>query len=317
MTKTSTWRCGARRIARGFASESFLWSTANTIRGQAMIYQLGDHDPSGLAAWKHVQTKLREFAPDVEIIFERIAVTEQQIAAYNLPTRPTKITDSRAKSFVGESVEVDAIPHQHLAAACRGRDYSLDQWGCVGRYPARRGVGTSRAAGEGERMDVMTWPKFGSEFPAQCAEADLSDAAVRTHVEAICYLYEVESKSLEIRKLRMRTIALSPDWEAAIVELLAKGFWLETTAGYRVVHHADVVRQSLAAQQNKRERDKKSQQNKRARDKQDDHVSADVSDDVIPDTGRQTDKQTDAYREGSSRGGEAANEYDKVFLKSG
>ena len=100
-------------IARGFASESFLWSTASAIRGQrkpAVIYQLGDHDPSGVAAWKHVQTKLAEFAPDVEIEFERLAVTEDQIAEYNLPTRRTKITDSRSKTFIGESVEVDAIP---------------------------------------------------------------------------------------------------------------------------------------------------------------------------------------------------------------
>jgi hypothetical protein len=103
-------------IARGFASESFLWSTANTIRQQdragkdVVIYQLGDHDPSGVAAWEHVQTRLAEFAPDAYIHFERLAVTEQQIAAYNLPTRPTKTTDSRAKNFVGESVEVDGIP---------------------------------------------------------------------------------------------------------------------------------------------------------------------------------------------------------------
>jgi len=85
-------------IARGFASESFLWSTATTIRSQArptMIYQLGDHDPSGLAAWKHVQAKLREFVPDGEIWFERLAVTEDQIAECGLPTGPTKTTDSR------------------------------------------------------------------------------------------------------------------------------------------------------------------------------------------------------------------------------
>lgn len=103
-------------IARGFASESFLWSTANTIRQQdrackdVVIYQLGDHDPSGVAAWEHVQTRLAKFAPAAAIHFERLAVTEQQIAAYNLPTRPTKTTDSRAKNFIGESVEVDAIP---------------------------------------------------------------------------------------------------------------------------------------------------------------------------------------------------------------
>jgi hypothetical protein len=102
-------------IARGFASESFLWSTANTIRAQGedgkdvVIYQLGDHDPSGIVAWKHVQTRLAEFAPDVDIEFERLAVTESQITEYDLPTRPTKATDSRAKNFTGDSVEVDAL----------------------------------------------------------------------------------------------------------------------------------------------------------------------------------------------------------------
>jgi hypothetical protein len=104
-------------IARGFASETFLWSTANTIRDQgkpAVIYQLGDHDPSGIAAWQHVRTKLTEFAPDVEIEFERLAVTESQIAELGLPTRPTKTSDSRSKTFIGESVEVDAIPTRTL-----------------------------------------------------------------------------------------------------------------------------------------------------------------------------------------------------------
>lgn len=107
-------------IARGFASESFLWSTANTIREQdedgkhVVIYQLGDHDPSGIAAWEHVQARLSEFAPDADIHFERLAVTESQITRYDLPTRPTKITDSRAKNFIGESVEVDAIPTSAL-----------------------------------------------------------------------------------------------------------------------------------------------------------------------------------------------------------
>ncbi|MGI9084729.1 MAG: hypothetical protein ACR2FE_05480 [Aeromicrobium sp.] len=100
-------------IARGFASESFLWTTASTIRNvrkPTIVYQLGDHDPSGVAAWKHVQRRLTEFAPDAEIYFERLAVTEEQIISLNLPTRPTKQTDSRAKNFHGDSVEVDAIP---------------------------------------------------------------------------------------------------------------------------------------------------------------------------------------------------------------
>jgi len=100
-------------IARGFASETFLWQTAATIRAEGkptVVYQLGDHDPSGVAAWEHVQRGLRDFAPDVEIVFERLAVTPEQIVALDLPTRPTKATDSRSRTFAGESVEVDAVP---------------------------------------------------------------------------------------------------------------------------------------------------------------------------------------------------------------
>lgn len=44
------------------------------------------------------------------VTFARLAVTEDQIEHWQLPTRPTKRSDSRSKSFTGESVEVDAVP---------------------------------------------------------------------------------------------------------------------------------------------------------------------------------------------------------------
>ena len=44
------------------------------------------------------------------ITFERLAVTPEQITELDLPTRPTKNTDTRARNFAGGSVEVDAIP---------------------------------------------------------------------------------------------------------------------------------------------------------------------------------------------------------------
>jgi hypothetical protein len=53
-------------------------------------------------------------APDSEIHFERVAVTPEQIDQWNLPTRPTKISDSRSKGFGDISVELDAIPPQDL-----------------------------------------------------------------------------------------------------------------------------------------------------------------------------------------------------------
>jgi hypothetical protein len=48
------------------------------------------------------------------ITFEKVAVTPEQIEEWDLTTRSTKKSDSRAKSFKGESVAVDAIPPKKL-----------------------------------------------------------------------------------------------------------------------------------------------------------------------------------------------------------
>lgn len=100
-------------VARGYSSLTFLASAAEAIREQerpCYIYHLGDLDPSGVNAAEKIEETLRELAPDAEIHFERIGVTDYQVEAYNLPSRPTKKSDSRAKSFGrAESVELDAI----------------------------------------------------------------------------------------------------------------------------------------------------------------------------------------------------------------
>lgn len=108
-------------VLRGYASESFCYSMAQAIRAAGkpvFVYQLGDHDPSGLDAWRDFRRKVSAFLAEADhwhrFTFERIAVTPDQIAEYGLLTRPTKKTDSRAKSFEGESVEVDAIPPRIL-----------------------------------------------------------------------------------------------------------------------------------------------------------------------------------------------------------
>ncbi|MBI2892195.1 MAG: hypothetical protein HYY06_01495 [Deltaproteobacteria bacterium] len=105
-------------VCRGYASLSFLHAAAKAIEEQdkpAQIYYLGDHDPSGVDIPRAVEARLREFAPDAApITFTRLAVTEEQIAEWNLPTRPTKSSDSRAAGFEGGSVEVDAVPPRLL-----------------------------------------------------------------------------------------------------------------------------------------------------------------------------------------------------------
>lgn len=96
----------------GYSSETFPYEVACELPANqpTVIYQLGDHDPSGVGAWEHFTRTVRGFAPEADVTFVRLAVTEEQITQYELPTRPTKTTDPRARSFRGESVEVDAIP---------------------------------------------------------------------------------------------------------------------------------------------------------------------------------------------------------------
>jgi hypothetical protein len=104
-------------VARGYASLSFLHSAAEYINGldvPACIYHCGDFDPSGVNAAEKIEETLRELAPDADISFERIAVTPEQIEKWDLPTRPTKTTDTRSKGFGEVSVELDAIDPNQL-----------------------------------------------------------------------------------------------------------------------------------------------------------------------------------------------------------
>lgn len=80
-------------VTRGYASLSFLHSAAEFINEQSIptyIYHFGDFDPSGVNAGEKIEETLRELAPNAEIYFERVAVTEEQIEEWNLPTRPTR-----------------------------------------------------------------------------------------------------------------------------------------------------------------------------------------------------------------------------------
>lgn len=105
-------------VARGYASLTFLASAAEAIREQgkpAYIYHLGDLDPSGVNAAEKIESTLRELAPDAEIHFERLGVTDEQVRQWQLPSRPTKTTDSRHKTFGrAQSVELDAIAPDQL-----------------------------------------------------------------------------------------------------------------------------------------------------------------------------------------------------------
>jgi hypothetical protein len=102
-------------VCRGFASLSSLHSAAQTFRRMedlekhVVVAYIGDHDPSGICIDRKARETLAEdFGVGVE--FERIAVTPEQIERYDLPTRPAKEGDTRARDWQGGCVEVDAMP---------------------------------------------------------------------------------------------------------------------------------------------------------------------------------------------------------------
>lgn len=100
-------------VVRGYSSHTYLYEVAEHTRAvgkPTSIYYFGDHDPSGLDAQRFAEKELRSHAADLPIEFERVAVTPEQIVEWELPTRPTKRTDTRSRNFQGESVELDAIP---------------------------------------------------------------------------------------------------------------------------------------------------------------------------------------------------------------
>lgn len=97
---------------RGYSSVSYLYGLAEEIREHGLptfIYYFGDHDPSGIDAERFVTKTVRELAPEAVIFVERAAVLPHQIEEFGLPTRPTKTSDSRSRTFKGESVDIDAV----------------------------------------------------------------------------------------------------------------------------------------------------------------------------------------------------------------
>jgi len=107
---------------RGFESESFTYASAQDllkIGKPAHIYYFGDHDPSGWFIANGLESGLRSFGVNAAVI--QVAVTPRQVAAWRLPTRPAKRSDSRLPAFLrafgsDRCTEVDAIPPTTLQA---------------------------------------------------------------------------------------------------------------------------------------------------------------------------------------------------------
>lgn len=102
---------------RGYTSQSEMWRAAERLRAyemasyETLILHFGDHDPSGIDMSRDIEDRLRIFGCSAEV--KRIALNLDQVERYRPPPNPTKVTDSRAQSYIRqfghESWELDAL----------------------------------------------------------------------------------------------------------------------------------------------------------------------------------------------------------------
>ncbi len=99
----------------GFSSVSFIYAAAEDLNDRELekpvvILFVGDHDQAGHLIDKALERELRgHLNPKIELDFRRIGINEDQIAQYNLPTKPRKLGDKRSP-HVSVTVEAEAMP---------------------------------------------------------------------------------------------------------------------------------------------------------------------------------------------------------------
>ncbi len=101
-------------VGRGYNSWSAYYGAACRFADREKpitILYFGDFDPSGEDMVRAMRDSLRFFETCPEI--EKVALTRQDVADYNLPPDFTKKTDSRARAFIEKhgdlAVELDAL----------------------------------------------------------------------------------------------------------------------------------------------------------------------------------------------------------------
>src|SRR5262245_9466691 len=139
-------------VTRGFSSETFCYE-AIAARSEDdrpyHVYYLGDFDRAGRDAANSLQEKLERFANEegIDLVFEWIAVTEQQITDWDLPTREPKRKSRADKKWPYEfACELDAIPPDQLR-------YLVEN--AINEHLSQHQLEVLKAAEESER-DVIT-----------------------------------------------------------------------------------------------------------------------------------------------------------------
>lgn len=147
----------------GFVSLSAVRHIVNRVTDRdvpTVLLHVGDFDPSGESIFdamtQDAAAFLREdsMLPGVHhLVAERVALTQSQVDAYNLPTAPPKATDSRSARWEGQTCQLEALAPDQLAGVVRDAiEYWMDaetlEW--HGREEERERTALLRALPSGD-----------------------------------------------------------------------------------------------------------------------------------------------------------------------
>jgi len=145
----------------GFSSLTQTWEAAELMQAAAAgrpirLLYVGDYDPAGKHIDRDVFKKLRKHLKPYaqrhgmkmkECLQEvRVAVNEEQILEYNLPTKPRNENDQRSPE-IERTVEVEALPAEVLRKLVREE---------IERYLPKGELDVIRVAEESERKHLRT-----------------------------------------------------------------------------------------------------------------------------------------------------------------
>ena len=115
----------------GFDSTTAKYDAAARIVSvdqKTVVLHIGDHDPSGLSVFASAAEDVTALVDDLggahAPVFERVAVTPEQVDHYMLPSSPPKATDKRG-SFEGQTTQCEALAPDDLAAEVAS---AIDKW---------------------------------------------------------------------------------------------------------------------------------------------------------------------------------------------
>lgn len=130
----------------GFSSVTVTYEVAQRIARRdkpTYFLHIGDFDPSGESIFTSMSQDIGSFVasefgatwnPHTGLVYgrdgsvderffipERVALTEDQVAEYDLPTAPPKGSDSRSANWIGETTQAEALPPDLLEQIVRGK----------------------------------------------------------------------------------------------------------------------------------------------------------------------------------------------------